>query len=368
MSIHQLVKRSILRTLLKGSVFPDQYNPPKQISKEGLEHWPKFWKKHGEKILESGGGDLDKTWAATVAFFSNSCMKRNIDPFVKTDKVTDTKTREYMKKRFRIGRQNSIKSSSSIIKSLLKSKTVVKVSSEEFYKVYYSEAKKQISFLTVTKLDLKDTYLKLKDFITKFLKDKGFEAGKHFLLRDKIIDIIISVDETSKKRLNVYTVIHFTPAHVKFIVSKPESEIDTIDKLLLAAKDEFQLLIKQTPVGMIGSFINPFNSQEWNVDFNVPLTEEEQNDIFEIIKNVDKSTEDRFTDQFCIDYLVASDTTPQYKYQLIKALIVAFEAHDLIVPLSWKKAAENPDDYFNPFFYKKRIQQEELEDEYSSEE
>ena len=383
--IHQLIKKSILRSLLGSSeVFPDQYNPPNHISKEGLKHWPAFWKKHGEFILESGKGDQSKTWAAAVAIFVNSCLKRNIKPFTKasqesnepsepsTEEVTDSKSRAYMRKRFMSNRQKSVKNSASIIRYLIKTKTVKKALEEKFHKVYYSDTKKQISFLTSTPVELVKPYSEIKTFISDFLAKKDFKKGKkHFILTDGITDIIITPDDKNEKRLNVFSVMHFTPAHVEFIVSRPDSEIDTIDKLLLAATEEFKNLIADINVGLIASYHhNPFSKPEWDIDFNTPLTEQEQKDIFEIIKHVDKTTVDKFTEQFYIEYIIAGEATPQYKYQLVRALIAAFKAHDLIIPLAWEKAAEDPDDWFNPFFYKKRLlreEDEELEEELKNE-
>ena len=363
MSIHQTVKKAILRYILGNSgEFPSQYRPPANISVEANKHWPIFWKKYGEFIIDSGKGDLDKTWAAAAAIFRNSCLKRNITPFKETEKITDTNSRSYLQKRFISNRKKLIKNGVSIIRAILKSKMATSANKEKFHKVHYNKTKEQISFISVISLDLMHSYSKLEQHITEFLKERGFEHDKHFILTDGITDLVIYADSKIKNRLNVYYVMHFTPAHVKYILNVADSAINTMDKLLGEAEKEFKLLLRKVESTVITADINYSSKPDWDIDFETPLTKQEQQNLLDIIKTVDETTADSLTSQFYIEYIIASSTTPQFKYCLVKALVNAFKLNNLVCPLPWEQAAKNPDDWFNPTFYIKRIQHEELEE------
>jgi len=159
--------------------------------------------------------------------------------------------------------------------------------------------------------------------------------------------------------------MHFTPAHVKYIVTEEPKNIDTMDKLISVATISFKKLLKDLPGGLMASFTSPF--PPLTIDFNTPLTKEEEENIFSIIKNLNKKTVDKYTKNFYIDYIVDGINTPQYKYALVKALVAAFTANNFICPVTWKQAADNPEEWFDPISYKKRIQEEELNDPYGFE-
>jgi len=345
----------------KENGLPDNDYPPAYSTEEALKLWPYFWEKYREDILKQSKGDPKKTWAATVAIFRNHCLKRNVIPFehaeVKEGDVSPhSETKDYMVNRFISNRKKLTSANAVIIKSLIRGGVVKSVEKEKMYKVSYSENRKIFDFVSIIQLNLTDDYSNIESRIKGILVNKNFEKEKHFVRTDGNTDIILYEDKTKDDKMNLYNVMHYTPAHVKLIIGDDKNTANTMEKLTTIASHAFKDLLKKTVsnVDMIGNILDT-----QYIDFSSPLTEEEKNGIKDNIRGINKYTANTFINTYTLDY-IRNLGTPVFQFYLVKALIHSFKLMNLKPYVFWYDIVNDPDTYLNPSIY---LEQEDEENQ-----
>ena len=357
-------------------------NPPENLTEKGTKLWKEFFKKYYQnkqrrnKVLDaelkykkkgipkkawpdrlktqssriSLNRILDKIpkkysiksvskedqWAATIAFFRNYALKRNVYPFDERAGSAASETAEYTTKRFDSARKLLHSRSTTLLNKLLNS-SATRVLKEKPIPANFNSKLAKWEVGTSVNIKVPSGY-KNKE-LRLYLKKYGFKFGQGKAVYDTNLRghklVFVPVDD---KTASLQLIMQFNQKQVEVATGKKDKSGITrqLSKMVKGYLTDNAIQLKAY------------------VDLNAPMPIEfddlsniEQEKLDELLSEIEKMNTNDALARYTLDY-IRSLAEPNFQYNLLKRLTSLLNSKQAPVPQSYKSAVDFPNEFLNP--------------------
>ncbi len=259
--ISNLIKRNILSNfksskkkniksgnlVIRSGKLPSAKNPPRQLSKNGLEAWPLFWKKYGKIIKQSGDNNLERTWAAAIALWRKYTINKKITTFTNKGDTTFRSKDDHAKIRKLVlgNRKKLLNKMINVASSMKKAGLIKKVFKEKVKDIFYHPTKSLYRLTTIAEAPFnKNISYNSHDLIFLF-KAKGFTKKKGRFTHTIGSNKIEIFPNEKGDRLLFRNVLNITRPQINSFLKTRDEHLKDKDVVIKNLKKELNKMIKE---------------------------------------------------------------------------------------------------------------------------